>query len=78
MFVCSAEYQGNFQHRFLHPNDLALEDIIWVDEVLGLHDAVCHIERCRVVGIDCEWKPVYEKGQNPKVTMYLIISRSDI
>lgn len=74
-FANVKDHQASFQHnRFLNPNELALEDIIWVDEVTGLHDAICQIERCKVVGIDCEWKPVYEKGKQPKVSIMQIAS----
>lgn len=48
--------------RFLHLKELVVENIIWVDEVDGLLKAICHIEGCKVVGIDCEWKPNYVKG----------------
>lgn len=51
--------------RFLHLKELVVEDIIWVDEVDGLRNATCIIEGCKVVGIDCEWKPNYEKGSRP-------------
>lgn len=58
-----SEPEAGFVHsRFLHLKELVVEDIIWVDEVDGLHKAICHIEGCKVVGIDCEWKPNYVKG----------------
>jgi hypothetical protein len=44
---------------------LAVENIIWVDEVDGLCAATSHIEGCKVVGLDCEWKPNYVKGSKP-------------
>jgi hypothetical protein len=44
---------------------LAVENIIWVDEVDGLCAATSHIEGCKVVGLDCEWKPSYVKGSKP-------------
>lgn len=56
--------------RYLQLNELVLEDIIWVDEVNGLHDATCHIEESKVVGIDCEWKPNYEKGSKPNKVIF--------
>ncbi|GMP40019.1 hypothetical protein CsSME_00010636 [Camellia sinensis var. sinensis] len=63
------------QNRYLQLNELDLEDIIWVDEVNGLRSATCHIEECKVVGIDCEWKPNYEKGSKPnKVSIMQIAS----
>lgn len=51
-------------------NELVLEDIIWVDEINGLRDATCHIEESKVVGIDCEWKPNYEKGSKPNKVIF--------
>ncbi|XP_052194123.1 uncharacterized protein LOC127802389 isoform X2 [Diospyros lotus] len=63
--------------RYLQLNELVLEGIIWVDEVNGLHNATCHIEECKVVGIDCEWKPNYEKGSKPnKVSIMQIASEN--
>ena len=60
------------QNRFLHLNELAVEEIIWVDEVDGLRNATCHIEGCKVLGLDCEWKPNYEKGIKPNKVISLI------
>ncbi|XP_058077039.1 uncharacterized protein LOC131225521 isoform X2 [Magnolia sinica] len=63
------------QTRYLHLTELVIEDIIWVDEVDGLLNATSHIERCKVVGVDCEWKPNYEKGSKPnKVSIMQIAS----
>ncbi|KAK9219247.1 hypothetical protein WN943_007888 [Citrus x changshan-huyou] len=62
-FLKTREPEAGFVHsRFLHLKEVVVEDIIWVDEVDGLHKAICHIEGCKVVGIDCEWKPNYVKG----------------
>lgn len=60
------------QNRFLHLNELAVEEIIWVDEVDGLCNATCYIEGCKVLGLDCEWKPNYEKGSKPNKVISLI------
>ncbi|CAL1407621.1 unnamed protein product [Linum trigynum] len=64
------------QHsRYLQLNELITKDIVWVDEVDGLHDATSHIEGCKVVGLDCEWKPNYQKGSKPnKVAIMQIAS----
>ncbi|XP_010259382.1 PREDICTED: uncharacterized protein LOC104598841 [Nelumbo nucifera] len=63
------------QTHYLHLNELTLEDVIWVDEIDGLLNATSHIEECKVVGIDCEWKPNYEKGSKPnKVSIMQIAS----
>ena len=65
-FWCCIEPETNLLHsRYLQLNELVLEDVIWVDEVNGLRKATCHIEECKMVGIDCEWKPNYEKGSKP-------------
>ncbi|PON89517.1 DNA polymerase [Trema orientale] len=61
--------------RYLNLNELFVEDIIWVDEVDALRNATCHIEGCKVVGVDCEWKPNYIKGSKPnKVSIMQIAS----
>ena len=69
--VWSLEIEPSLPHgRYLQLNELAVEDIVWVDEVDGLCDATSHIEGCKVAGLDCEWKPNYEKGSKPnKVKM---------
>lgn len=48
---------------------------MWVDKADALHNAICHIEECKVIGIDCEWKPNYIKGRKPnKVIIDKILS----
>lgn len=60
---------------FLHLDELTREGIAWVDEVDSLHIATSYIEECKVVGIDCEWKPNYVKGHKPnKVSIMQIAS----
>jgi hypothetical protein len=50
-----------------------LEDIIWVDEIDGLLNSISYIEACKIIGVDCEWKPNFEKGSKPnKVSDVLI------
>lgn len=65
-------------NRYLHLDELAVEGVIWVDEVDALRKATCHFEECKVVGLDCEWKPNYVKGSRPnKVnhsTLFVILS----
>uniref|UniRef100_A0A5B7B9X1 3'-5' exonuclease domain-containing protein n=1 Tax=Davidia involucrata TaxID=16924 RepID=A0A5B7B9X1_DAVIN len=75
-FVNVRETEAGLLHsRYLNLNELVLEDIIWVDEVNGLYGATCHFEGCKVLGIDCEWKPNYEKGSKPnKVSIMQIAS----
>ncbi|XP_041016662.1 uncharacterized protein LOC121259220 isoform X1 [Juglans microcarpa x Juglans regia] len=66
---------SHLHNRYLCLNELAVEDINWVDEVDGLRNATCHFEGCKVVGVDCEWKPNYEKGSKPnKVSIMQIAS----
>lgn len=73
LFCWCAELQASLPKKsFFDLNELALDGIKWVDDVSGLRDATCHIEGCKVIGIDCEWKPVYEKGKQPKVHFILV------
>ncbi|GAB4835758.1 hypothetical protein Ancab_000667 [Ancistrocladus abbreviatus] len=66
---------GVLQNRYLLLHELFIDDIIWVDEVDGLQKATCYIEGCKVVGLDCEWKPNYVKGNKPnKVSIMQIAS----
>lgn len=51
--------------RFLSLHDLHVEQILWVDDVVALNVAMSLIEECKVVGVDCEWKPNYVKGSKP-------------
>ncbi|KAL1219142.1 3'-5' exonuclease [Cardamine amara subsp. amara] len=70
---------GFVDKSFLHLNDLAVEDIVWVDEVNELRKATSFLEGCRVVGLDCEWKPNYMKGSKPnKVSIMQIGSDTKI
>ncbi|KAK1293895.1 hypothetical protein QJS10_CPA16g01615 [Acorus calamus] len=65
-FVNDAVPQVNpIQDHYLHYTELSLEDIVWVDEIDGLWSATSHIEGCKVIGLDCEWKANYEKGSRP-------------
>ncbi|KAG7588523.1 Ribonuclease H-like superfamily [Arabidopsis suecica] len=67
------------QKSFLRLNDLAVEDVIWVDEVNELRKATSFLEGSRVVGIDCEWKPNYIKGSKQnKVSIMQIGSDTKI
>ncbi|KAF7817961.1 Exonuclease mut-7-like isoform A [Senna tora] len=68
--------ETRIQHGlYLHLNELFVEDIIWVDEIEGLLDATNHIEGCKLIGIDCEWKPNHVKGSKPnKVSIMQIAS----
>ncbi|OWM62909.1 uncharacterized protein LOC116214656 isoform X2 [Punica granatum] len=60
--------------RYLNLTELAIEGIIWVDDIEGLQSATCHIEGSKVIGIDCEWKPNYEKGSKPNKVSIMQIS----
>lgn len=54
---------------------LVLEEIVWVDEINGLLNATSYIEACKIIGVDCEWKPNFEKGSRPnKVSIIQIAS----
>ncbi|KAG8363874.1 hypothetical protein BUALT_Bualt19G0067900 [Buddleja alternifolia] len=71
--------ENTLHNRYLHLDELFIEDVIWVDEVNILHDAICYFEECKVVGVDCEWKPNYEKGSRPnKVSIMQIASETKV
>lgn len=53
------------QSDYLELKKLILEEIVWVDEINGLLSATSYIEACKIIGVDCEWKPNYEKGSRP-------------
>lgn len=66
VLLCSVVLETSIpQGRYLHLEELMVEDIIWVDEVEGLLDATNHIVDSKVIGVDCEWKPNYVKGSKP-------------
>ncbi|XP_010674126.1 uncharacterized protein LOC104890363 isoform X2 [Beta vulgaris subsp. vulgaris] len=63
------------QSRYLDLHELFIDDIIWVDEAVSLQKATSYIEGCKVVGVDCEWKPNYVKGSRAnKVSIMQIAS----
>lgn len=66
------------QSRYLHLHELLIDDIIWVDEADNLEKATSYIEGCKVVGVDCEWKPNYVKGGRNKVPSFLFLVSSCI
>ncbi|KQK06740.1 exonuclease mut-7 homolog isoform X2 [Brachypodium distachyon] len=60
---------------YLDLKTLILEEIVWVDEIEGLLNATSYIEACKIIGVDCEWKPNFEKGSRPnKVSIIQIAS----
>lgn len=70
-FLTSAELEESIPtHRYLELDELSIKDVVWVDEANGLLDATCDIEECIVVGVDCEWKPNYEKGSPPNKVIF--------
>ncbi|XP_071691496.1 uncharacterized protein [Rutidosis leptorrhynchoides] len=79
-FKQAKEAEASLPHiRYLHLDELAIDDIIWVDEPIGLEEATSHIEGCKVIGIDCEWKPNYQKGSKPnKVSIMQIASEKTV
>lgn len=76
--MCLVVPDRSIQHRrYLHLDELFVEDIIWVDEYEGLLDATSQIEGCKVIGVDSEWKPNHVKGSKPnKVMCYESPNRS--
>ncbi|KAJ9538267.1 hypothetical protein OSB04_031000 [Centaurea solstitialis] len=78
-FMMAKEAEASLPRiRYLHRDELAIDDIIWVDESVGLHEATCHIEGSKVIGLDCEWKPNYVKGGNNKVSIMQIASEKTV
>ncbi|XP_073140466.1 uncharacterized protein [Henckelia pumila] len=68
-----------FPSRYLQLHELFIEDVIWVDEVHNLRNATCYFEECKVVGVDCEWKPNYVKGSSQnKVSIMQIASEQKV
>ncbi|KAL6620068.1 hypothetical protein ACP70R_035207 [Stipagrostis hirtigluma subsp. patula] len=60
---------------YLDLKKLDVEEIVWVDEINGLLNATCYIEACKVIGMDCEWRPNFEKNSKPnKVSIIQIAS----
>lgn len=47
---------------YLDLKKLDVEEIVWVDGVNGLLNATRCIEACKIVGMDCEWRPNFEKN----------------
>lgn len=74
-----AETDAGLLHsqRYLQLKELAVEEIVWVDNVEQLHHAACHMEECKVIGLDCEWKPNYIKGSKPSKVIFIYDCISD-
>ncbi|PVH62530.1 hypothetical protein PAHAL_3G316500 [Panicum hallii] len=54
---------------------LDVQEIVWVDEINGLLNATSCIEACKIIGMDCEWRPNFEKNSKPsKVSIIQIAS----
>ncbi|CAM8928491.1 unnamed protein product [Rhodiola kirilowii] len=69
----------SLQSQYLHLSELLSDDVTWVDEVNALLDTTDHIEGCKVVGLDCEWKPNHAKGSKPnKVSIMQIASEKKV
>ncbi|KAF6165592.1 hypothetical protein GIB67_021862 [Kingdonia uniflora] len=79
-FMKATESEGSpLDTRFLNLNEFVVDDIVWVDETDGLLRATSHFEGCKVVGVDCEWKPNYVKGSSPnKVSIMQIASEKSV
>lgn len=66
LLCCCSEAEVDFVNKcFLQLNDLAVEEVVWVDDVNGLREATSFLEGCKFVGLDCEWKPNYMNGSKP-------------
>ncbi|TKW27820.1 hypothetical protein SEVIR_3G282600v4 [Setaria viridis] len=60
---------------YLDLKKLDVEEIVWVDETNGLLNATSCIEGFKIIGMDCEWRPNFEKNSKPsKVSIIQIAS----
>lgn len=50
---------------YLTINEFNIDNVLWIDEIDGLLSATNYIKGCKVIGVDCEWKPNYVKGSKP-------------
>ncbi|KAK4782336.1 hypothetical protein SAY86_016438 [Trapa natans] len=75
-FLKVVETDAGLEHdcQYLNLAVLSVEEIVWIDDIETLHGATCHIESSKVIGIDCEWKPNYEKGSKPNKVSIMQIS----
>ncbi|CAA3020195.1 uncharacterized protein ZK1098.3-like isoform X2 [Olea europaea var. sylvestris] len=74
-FKSIKELDRNVVHSgYMHLNELLIEDVIWVDEVIGLREATSYFEDCKIIGLDCEWKPTYGKGSKASKVSIMQIS----
>nr|CAB3461740.1 unnamed protein product [Digitaria exilis] len=55
---------------YLDLKKLDVEEIVWVDEVNGLLNATSCLEACKIIGMDCEWRPNFEKNSKPSKKEY--------
>ncbi|XP_068660628.1 uncharacterized protein [Aristolochia californica] len=78
--ILKAAAEGSHpEAQYLHCAELDIEDIVWVDELNGLLSAISYFEGCKVVGVDCEWKPNFVKGVRPnKVSIMQIASEKRV
>jgi hypothetical protein len=51
--------------EYLDLKKLDVEEIVWVDEINGLLNATSCIEGFKIIGMDCEWRPNFEKNSKP-------------
>jgi hypothetical protein len=58
---------------YLDLKTLGVEEIVWVDEIDGLLNATSYIEGCKIIGLDCEWKPNFEKNSKPNKVIKILI-----
>ncbi|KAL9234948.1 hypothetical protein vseg_009758 [Gypsophila vaccaria] len=74
-FVKAKEPKLCLGSHYLRLHELFINEIIWVDGTDSLQTATSYIERCKVVGFDCEWEPNHIKSSKPnKVSIMQIAS----
>jgi len=59
---------------YLDLKKLDVQEIVWVDEINGLLNATSCIEACKIIGMDCEWRPNFEKNSKPSKVRNTLVS----
>ena len=59
---------------YLDLKKLDVQEIVWVDEINGLLNATSCIEVCKIIGMDCEWRPNFEKNSKPSKVRNTLVS----
>jgi hypothetical protein len=69
---------GNKIRNFYYPNELTLNKIniiSFIDDFRALLVDILSNNKYDVIGIDCEWKPVFKKGEQSRLSIVQIATR---